>query len=577
MLWVMTSHSNHTPACTPTNGTRIGGTDLQPSADGRSLREFLLVLLRKTWFLWAIAATTAVVKLYTLRLSVPESVRGIGQVDLSAVDRVRVILSVLAHNLSNVVFPHELTVRYPAVVPDSLLHVSVIAGLAMGIALLTGIRLSRHNPLLLLGLLWFGLALAPSAQVLPHHIFRADRFLYQPLVGLSIAACGLMVQERARRVLIPLLIMVVLAFTGLTLRQLPVWTSSITLFSHCLTLHPADALAHNNLGAALTEKGRLDDAVRHYLEAIRLVPEYAEAFNNLGYAYQALGQNQRAIQCYEKALTLKKTDAEVYHNMGVALDALGRADEAADYYHRAIADRPSMSKSLNNLGLYESRQGKLDDAVALYRRALIAQPGFVDAMNNLAVVMEDLGKKTEAEALYRQILEANPRQAETHANLGLILVDAGRTNEGIDHLRRSTELMPSLGVAHYRLAQVLVRTGVHTEAADHYRLAIVANPDDPSPRIELAELLAGAGRTPTQQQESLRLIRQLEDPRLVPPTIQARAANVYVALGLASNATDCARRALVSATALGDTTLAASIRVWLDAQASAAGPSAPRP
>jgi len=44
---------------------------------------------------------------------------------------------------------------------------------------------------------------------------------------------------------------------------------------------PYWAGAHNNLGVLLERRGRLDEAIRHYSEALRLDPDYAKARNNL--------------------------------------------------------------------------------------------------------------------------------------------------------------------------------------------------------------------------------------------------------------------------------------------------------
>ena len=44
------------------------------------------------------------------------------------------------------------------------------------------------------------------------------------------------------------------------------------------------AEAHNNLGNALKDQGKLDEAVACYRRALQLRPDYAEAHNNLGVA-----------------------------------------------------------------------------------------------------------------------------------------------------------------------------------------------------------------------------------------------------------------------------------------------------
>jgi hypothetical protein len=56
----------------------------------------------------------------------------------------------------------------------------------------------RGNRLRLFGLLWFLAGFAPSAQVLPHHVFRADRFLYIPMAGLAILIAGLFTPQPQR-------------------------------------------------------------------------------------------------------------------------------------------------------------------------------------------------------------------------------------------------------------------------------------------------------------------------------------------------------------------------------------------
>jgi len=52
---------------------------------------------------------------------------------------------------------------------------------------------------------------------------------------------------------------------------------------------PKAVEAHNNLGIALGRKGRLEEAVNEFQEALKLNPDYAEAQHNLSSALQAVG------------------------------------------------------------------------------------------------------------------------------------------------------------------------------------------------------------------------------------------------------------------------------------------------
>ena len=54
-------------------------------------------------------------------------------------------------------------------------------------------------------------------------------------------------------------------------------------------MKPDYAEAHNNLGNAFKEQGKLDEAVACYRRALELKPDYAEAHNNLGNALRTRG------------------------------------------------------------------------------------------------------------------------------------------------------------------------------------------------------------------------------------------------------------------------------------------------
>ncbi len=57
---------------------------------------------------------------------------------------------------------------------------------------------------------------------------------------------------------------------------------AIAHFTTSLALKPQSAVAHYNLGTALTVARRLDEAAAEYREALRIDPAYANAHNNLG-------------------------------------------------------------------------------------------------------------------------------------------------------------------------------------------------------------------------------------------------------------------------------------------------------
>jgi len=57
-----------------------------------------------------------------------------------------------------------------------------------------------------------------------------------------------------------------------------------------------------NTGLLLQKSGLLEDAVKHYRQALNENPNIAEALLNLGHALKALGQEDEARTCWRKAL-----------------------------------------------------------------------------------------------------------------------------------------------------------------------------------------------------------------------------------------------------------------------------------
>ncbi len=97
-------------------------------------------------------------------------------------------LAVLGKNLLSLLFPLRLSPRYVSVAASLPWPPSFWIGLSAALIALAGLRRCRRDPARLFALLWLLLALAPTYGLFRHHIFRADRFLYIPAVGLFLLA-----------------------------------------------------------------------------------------------------------------------------------------------------------------------------------------------------------------------------------------------------------------------------------------------------------------------------------------------------------------------------------------------------
>lgn len=106
--------------------------------------------------------------------------------------------------------------------------------------------------------------------------------------------------------------------------------------------YPLNGYAWKVLGAALTEMGRITDALVPLQKAVTLLPNDFEAHNNMGAILKILNRPREAEASLRQALKLNPACAEAHSNLGDTLAALYRMEEAIDCYREAINIKPSL-------------------------------------------------------------------------------------------------------------------------------------------------------------------------------------------------------------------------------------------
>ena len=218
--------------------------------------------------------------------------------------------------LGKTIWPTKLACLYPhpALVADEKFIAWVAAALAATL-LLTAVTVAvfltaRRWPYLIIGWLWFLGMLVPVIGLMQVGAqFWADRYAYLPLVGVYLMlAWGLHDLAsrfpKTRLAVIVNMCCVVLALTVAARAQVRVWRDDQTLFAHALAVTRNNYVAHSNLGLALQNMGRIEEAMAHYQDALRIKPDYATAYYNLGLAWQLQGRSQQAMTSYYDALRL---------------------------------------------------------------------------------------------------------------------------------------------------------------------------------------------------------------------------------------------------------------------------------
>lgn len=280
----------------------------------------------------------------------------------------------------------------------------------------------------------------------------ADHNVYLACLGFFLVA--LTVVERLRnlrpRLVRTLAFAVPAALVALTLAQERVWTDSVSLWTAVLSRNPDAAVACNNLGHVLTDRGR-PAAARPYLEkALALSPESPEVHNNLGRAAFLLGDLEGAEASTRRAVELNPDSEKYRRNLAAVLKRQGRLAEA-EAALRAVPESSLDAQGRFLLGQIALALGRRDEAQAAFRAALALDPAMHPARNELGRLLLAAGRDTEAAAEFGEIVRQSPQNVEARYNLSVALERLGRRDEAIGEIEAVLELRPDFDMARVRL------------------------------------------------------------------------------------------------------------------------------
>jgi protein O-mannosyl-transferase len=229
--------------------------------------------------------------------------------------------------LAKAFWPAHLAVFYPHV-PVPAWHAALSVLLLLGVTALC-FKVARSRPYLLVGWLWFcGMLVPVIGLVQVGWQAYADRYTYLPLIGVFLMAVWGVAELRPRvagwnlalRFGSALLLGACLVATRY---QLAAWQNATTLFSHALDVTDRNWLAHNNLGTALAEQGRVDEAGEHFRTAVQINSAYDDARSNLGRYLAESGKWDEAKAQLNALLQHSPNHVRAHGNLGYVLLAQG--------------------------------------------------------------------------------------------------------------------------------------------------------------------------------------------------------------------------------------------------------------
>ena len=264
-----------------------------------------------------------------------------------------------AEYLDKALWPRDLAVFYPYA---DTIFLSKALGAALIILFISVFALYslKRIPYLFVGWFWYLGTLIPVIGLVQVGIQAlADRYTYMPLIGIFlILAWGAEEMTRGCAIgtlylpSVPFYCCALWAFTSW--HQVSYWKNSISLLEHTISVTRDNPIALNNLGLALAEVGKDDEAMRHFREILRLNPFDSKTLNNLGTMLQRHGKPEEAQEYFRRAIQSNPDNEEAHINLGARLAASQAPEnrtEAVQHFLAALRINPSSHLAHFNLGL----------------------------------------------------------------------------------------------------------------------------------------------------------------------------------------------------------------------------------
>ena len=167
---------------------------------------------------------------------------------------------------------------------------------------------------------------------------------------------------------------VALHYSGVLAHQQGRNDDAIIRIERSLTLEPAHADWHSNLGIVFKAEGRIDEAAEAFRRALALDPVHVNAQSNLGVMLKAQGHLVEAEAAYRRAIEINPNHADAYHNLGVLLSGTGRTREGVRCYCKVITLTPRHREARRLLALAHSSMGEVDKALEIYEQWIAEEP-----------------------------------------------------------------------------------------------------------------------------------------------------------------------------------------------------------
>lgn len=250
-------------------------------------------------------------------------------------------------------------------------------------------------------------------------------------------------------------------------------------YREAIAANPQDADACLNLGFALGEQQRYEEAEHALQLSLSINPALADAFYIRGVLARRQGKTDIAIENFVRVLDLKRNFEIVYGDLCQMLLESGQVGRAKEIVLKGIAAYPEVVDFHAHLGSLYAYENDLERAINCFQKALALKPDDAQLHDRLGNVFRKANRFEDALASYDKLVALDPASAEAFNDRGIALGELGRHENAVASFQQALVLQPQHANALGNLGAMLACLRRHDEATRAIARLIDIEPEYP--------------------------------------------------------------------------------------------------
>lgn len=309
---------------------------------------------------------------------------------------------------------------------------------------------------------------------------------------------------------------------------------------------PEDSNYYVGQGRDFEARGRFEEAISAFKEALRLNPQNEEAYLGIAQVYRRQNQYEKSLEMYQKALELNPDNEWAYEGVGSTYRGLGQFAQAVEMYKKAIELNPNYfmlylvtAQALREQKDYKQAEDFYLKAIntdsnndfpkiwlsRLYReteRAGEAEKMLLEVIRKRERFEEEVKEADrlreqkryeEAERVYKAVTQTSPQNYVAYTKLGFLYGEMGRDDDARAILNEAIKVNFAADYPAFpysELSRVYRRMGQAEKAVENEKKVLELGPTAGNYR-RIKEVLEEKGMRLVAVQYPLRDVEQLKE------------------------------------------------------------------